>query len=105
MLEDVFDGDDDTQAKFRAAVVKLATPAGDDGMAGVPPAERLRGMLGQSSLEEQLAAKDAELVAKDAELVAKDGEKAAALAEVAELKAQLGALRAATTIGEGVPPS
>ena len=26
-------------------------------------------------------------------------------AEVAELKAQLGALRAATTIGEGVPPS
>jgi hypothetical protein len=111
MLEDLFEGDADGQAKFRAAVVELATPAGDDGMdssggatAGVPPAKRLRSMLGQSSLEEQLAAKDAVIAAKDAVIAAKDDEKAAALAEVAELKAQLGKLRAPTTVGEGAPP-
>jgi hypothetical protein len=129
MLEDVFDGDDDTQASFRAAIETLLeeqkqSPAAGggskDGTAQPPRAAaaallKLAG-LGETTtaesdaVEKARAERDKEKAEKEAALQREKealAQKEAALAENAELRAQLAAaLQAAATThtpSEGVP--
>ena len=105
MVEDLFEGDEAMQGKFRSAVVELAEPEQSNtawhklcGLLGVKDGDvleagkaedkrllRLRADLNEANMktvEEVLAEKDAALADKDAALADKD-------AELVKLRAQL----------------
>ena len=115
MLEDVFDGDEDTQASFRAAIQMLLeeqkqSPASGDGSkdgTAQPPRAAAAALLKLAGLGETTAAESDAVESALAERDKEKAEKEAALAENAELRAQLAAaLQAAATThtpSEGVP--
>ena len=135
MLEDVFDGDDDTQASFRAAIETLLeeqkqSPASGNGSkdgTAQPPRAAATALLKLAGLGETTAAdndavesaraeRDKEKAEKKVALAEKESalqrekealaQKEAALAENAELRAQLAAaLQAAATTPSEGVPS